>query len=58
MSKFYTIYTKNLAYKLRERGFKIVSTGINKNHPQFDTYIFENSENFQNILHELTAKKK
>ena len=58
MSKFYIIYTKNLAYKLRERGFKIVNTGINKNHPQFNTYIFENSQEFQNTLHELTTKKR
>lgn len=58
MSKYYIIYTKNLAYKLRERGFKIVSTGINRNHPQFDTYTFENSRDFQDTLHELTTKKK
>lgn len=57
MSKYYIIYTKELAYKLRECGFKIVRTGINKNHPQFDTYIFENSKDFQDTLHKLTIKK-
>lgn len=57
MQNFYTIYTKDLAYRLRERGFQIVKTGINKNYPQFDTYIFKNSPALQNAIHEITNKK-
>ena len=57
MSEFYTIYTKRVAYQLREKGFKIVKTGINKQHPQYDTYIFKNSEEFQKALHELNNRK-
>lgn len=57
MQNFYTIYTKDLAYRLRERGFQIVKTGINKNYPQFDTYIFKNSQALQNAIHEITSKK-
>lgn len=55
--KFYTIYTKKLAYELRERGFKIERTGINRNHPQFDTYIFRNSEKLQDAIHDIVANK-
>lgn len=58
MSKYYTIYTKEIAYKLREAGYKIVKTGINKNHPQYDTYIFENSPAFRSELQRITAKLK
>jgi hypothetical protein len=34
------IYSKWLAYELRKRGFDIVRVGINKNFPQYNTYIF------------------
>lgn len=39
----YTIYSKWLAYELRKQGFKLIRTGINKNFPQYNTYIFENT---------------
>ena len=52
----YTIYTKKLAYKLRESGFKLLRTGINKNFPQYDTYIFEDTEQLQKAITELTKK--
>lgn len=58
MSNHYVIYTKQLAYELRKMGFKIVETGVNPNHPQFDTYIFENSSKFQDALHKITTKNK
>ena len=58
MSDFYVVYTKELAFKLRERGFKIVKTGINHNHPQYDTYIFKNSTALQNAIHEIIDLKK
>lgn len=60
MSKYYIVYTKNMAYELRKRGFQIVKTGINRNHPQYDTYIFENSQKLQDAVHEITeaGKKK
>ncbi len=58
MSNFYIVYTKNLAYELRKRGFQIVRTGVNKNHPQFDTYIFNNSQKLQDAVHEITESRK
>ena len=47
MDKEFTIYSKRLALELRLKGFKSLRTGINPNHPQFDTYIFENSHELQ-----------
>ncbi len=50
------IYSKNLAYTLRQKGFKIIDVGINEKYPQFDTYIFENTEELNQIIYELTKK--
>lgn len=44
MEKEKIIYTKKLAYELRKQGFKLLRTGINENFPQYDTYIFEDTE--------------
>lgn len=48
--KEYIIYTKRIALELRQKGFKFLRTGINPNHPQFLTYIFEDSPKFQEEL--------
>lgn len=52
-NKEYIIYTKKLAFKLREKGCKLIRTGINENFPQFDTYIFEDSQEFQTAMSEI-----
>ena len=44
------IYTKKVAYKLRQQGFPIVRVEVNPNKPQFDCYVFENTEAFQQAL--------
>lgn len=49
----YIIYTKRLAFELRKRGFKIIATGINENHPQFDTYIFEDTAELRAAITEI-----
>lgn len=56
MSQEFIIYTRWLAVELRKRGFKILRTEINQFHPQFDTYVFENSIDFQATLSELTNR--
>lgn len=56
MTKEYIIYTKKIAYQLRKRGFKIIRTGINENHPQFDTYIFEDTEELRTALQKITKR--
>ena len=57
MTKEYTIYTKWLALALRKQGFRIIRTGINENFPQYDTYIFENSDDLQFAISQLTRNK-
>lgn len=44
----YKIYTRWLAVALRQLGFKIIGTTINETHPQFDVWLFEDT----NALHE------
>lgn len=58
MSKYYIIYTKGLAYELRKRGFHIVSVGVNKNYPQYDTYTFANSQELQDAIQDILQKKR
>lgn len=50
------IYSKKLAYTLRQMGFKIIGVGVNEKFPQFDTYIFENTQELNEILYKLTNK--
>lgn len=50
----YTIYSKKMAFKLRELGFKLLRTGINKNFPQYNTYIFEDSADLRQAITELS----
>lgn len=57
MTKEYTIYTKWLALALRKQGFRIIRTGINENFPQYDTYVFENSDDLQFAISQLTRNK-
>lgn len=44
------IYTKKVAYKLRQQGFPIVRVEANPNKPQFDCYVFEDTKDFQQAL--------
>ena len=46
----FTIYSKRLALALREKGFKLIRTGVNQNFPQYNTYIFENSDELQQAI--------
>lgn len=56
MPKYYIIYTKRLAIALQNLGFAIVKVGINPNKPEFNCYFFEDSQEFQSALRELTKK--
>lgn len=42
--KLFRIYTRRIALELRKRGFRIVRTEINENFPQYNVYLFEDSE--------------
>lgn len=54
MTKEFTIYTRWLAVALREQGYKILRTEVNKFHPQFDVYVFEDSQELQEAMLALT----
>ena len=53
----YIIYTKWLAIELRKQGFKIVRTDVNPNFPQFDCWVFEDTEKFQKAFKEIANRK-
>ena len=57
MAKEYIVYTKWLALALRKQGFKLLGTGINERFPQYDTYIFEETEELHNAIYDLTARR-
>lgn len=42
--KLFRVYTRRIALELRKRGFRIVKTEINENFPQYNVYLFEDSE--------------
>lgn len=52
----YKIYTRWVAFELRKLGFHIVATEPNPRWPQFDIYIFEDTEAFQSALTQITKK--
>lgn len=58
MEKEKIIYTKQLALELRKKGCKLLRTGINENFPQYDTYIFEDSETLRAVLANLPKKQR
>ena len=58
MTKGYTVYTKWLAYELRKKGFRLIKTDINKNFPQFICWVFEDSQELQTAIKQLTQEKK
>lgn len=57
MTKEFTIYTRWLAVALREQGYKILRTEVNKFHPQFDVYVFEDSQELQEAMLALTRAR-
>lgn len=41
------IYKKAIAIELRRLGFKIIGTEVNETKPEFDVYLFEDTEEFE-----------
>lgn len=50
-----TIYTNKMAYELRKRGFKILEVIPDANKPQFDNYVFEDTEALHKAIDEIMA---
>ena len=44
------IFKKRMAIYLREHGFKIIGTEVNKKRPEFDVYLFEDSDDLRNAM--------
>ena len=55
--KTFKVFTKKIAISLRERGFDIVAVEVNKKKPQFDVYIFKDTESFREVFTELSKIK-
>ena len=56
--KTYCVYTRWLALALRRQGFKIIKTGINEYHPQFDVWFFEDTKELQAAISALNKQRK
>ena len=56
--KEYRVYTRWLAYELRQSGFVILRTEINEYHPQFDVYVFEDTTALHQKIVELSVARK
>lgn len=51
------IFKKQIARELRLRGLKIIRTEPNLYKPQFDVYIFEDTDELHNVLDEILLVK-
>lgn len=51
------IFNRRLALALRKRGFDIIKTEPNFYKPEFDVYIFNDSDELQSALTEITQIK-
>lgn len=58
MTKEKIIYTKWVAYELRKKGFPIVRVDINPNKPQFDCWVFAETEELIKAFTAITKKNK
>ena len=56
--KIYKVYTRWLALELRKLGFKIIGTDINEYHPQFDVWLFKDTEELHKAILKLTIARK
>lgn len=50
------IYSRNVAYELRKKGFKILRTEPNPRKPQFDLYVFEASPELFEAMGKMSKK--
>ena len=50
------VFTKRLALELRKRGFDIIGTEPNNYKPEFNVYIFKNTDELQQAIHDITKK--
>lgn len=51
------IFSKQLAYELRLKGFKILGIEPNRKKPQLDVYIFQESKELETAMGEILANR-
>lgn len=51
------IYMPWIAAELRKRGFPILEVVVNERKPQFDAYVFEETEEFSSALKNIVLHK-
>lgn len=51
------IFNRRLALELRKKGFDIIKTEPNFYKPEFDVYIFKDSDELQSALTEITQNR-
>lgn len=56
--KIKKIFLKKYAFYLRERGFKIIGTEINRYKPELDVYLFEDTPELQQAMTEYTTNRR
>lgn len=56
--KTITVYTRRIAYELRLRGFDIVRVVPDKVRPQFDNFVFEDSDEIRAAIEEINKNYK
>lgn len=52
------IYMPRIACRLREMGFPILRTEVNYKKPQYDVYVFEESESLERALGIILEERK
>ena len=53
--KKYTVFSLSVANKLIEKGYKLIGTGINLQHPQYKVFYFEDTPEVRAAIADITA---
>lgn len=55
---YFNCYSAKLAGYLRKNGFKIAGTTINLKKPQYDVFIFEDTEELRAVVNQYCQKQQ
>ena len=56
--KIFKCYSSKLAGYLRQNGFEIIGKEVNLKKPQFDVFLFEDTEELRRLMAEYSKAKK
>lgn len=56
--KYFNCYSANMAGYLRKNGFKIIGSRVNLKKPQFDVFLFEDSEELRAYVNQYCQSKR